>query len=182
MENKQQLRVGARREGAAVDEAYDRVISEASALLASALIDAGDVLADALSVDLVVRDLLRAVAKQVVERVLAVAAANVVEAARRDGMTFERRQNIQIRSLFGMVTVASPHMVNRTSKTRARPVRSELGLHGRMATPAVERALADFGAEESCALAARRFAEHYGQDVGRTSVLRVLKRVATEAE
>lgn len=51
--------------------------------------------------------------------------------------------------------------------------------HGR--SPAVERALTDFGAEESFGHAAKRFAEHYGFEVGRTTVLRVVEKHAEAA-
>jgi hypothetical protein len=46
----------------------------------------------------------------------------------------------------------------------------------------VERALVDFGAEESYARASTRFAEHYGYDIGRTTVQRVVKGHALAAE
>jgi len=64
----------------------------------------------------------------------------------------------------------------------ARPTRTTLRLtsHGR--SPSVERALTDFGAEESFARAAKRFEEHYGWEIGRTTVLRVVEERAHEAE
>jgi hypothetical protein len=46
----------------------------------------------------------------------------------------------------------------------------------------VERALVDFGAEESYGRASARFAEHYGYDIGRTTVQRVVKVHALAAE
>src|SRR5690606_40850649 len=58
---------------------------------------------------------------------------------------------------------------------------SDLLRHGTR-TPAVERALTDFGAEESFGQAAKRFLEHYGFEVGRTTVLRVVERHAEAAQ
>lgn len=150
-------------------------------MLADAVIERGDVAPDVLAADSCVRELIREVARLVVERVLRSVAAGVVAEAKSEGMTFEHREDIKIRTLYGTATVPSPYMVNRAERVRARPVRAQLGLYGGMKTPAVERALTDFGAEESCALAAARFEEHYGQEVGRTSVLRVVKSVAAEA-
>lgn len=49
-------------------------------------------------------------------------------------------------------------------------------------SPDVERALTDFGAEESFERAAKRFKEHYGWEIGRTTVLRVVEQRAHEAE
>ena len=46
----------------------------------------------------------------------------------------------------------------------------------------MERALTDFGAEESFGRAAKRFKEHYSWDIGRTTVLRVVEERAHEAE
>lgn len=46
----------------------------------------------------------------------------------------------------------------------------------------MERALTDFGAEESFGRAAKRFEEHYGWEIGRTTVLRVVEQRAHEAE
>ena len=64
----------------------------------------------------------------------------------------------------------------------ARPTRTRLRLtsHGR--SPSVERALTDFGIEDSFGRASKRFKEHYGWDVGRTTVLRVTEQRAHEAE
>jgi len=57
-----------------------------------------------------------------------------------------------------------------------------MGLTGGMKTVALERALTDFGAEESFELVSKRVAEHYGQEVGRTSILRVVEKRAEEAQ
>lgn len=57
-----------------------------------------------------------------------------------------------------------------------------LRLTHRGRSPDVERALTDFGAEESFERAAQRFKEHYGWEIGRTTVLRVVEQRAHEAE
>ena len=49
-------------------------------------------------------------------------------------------------------------------------------------SPGVVRALTDFGAEQSFGRAAKQFQEHYGYEVGRTSVLRLVESVALETE
>ena len=61
-------------------------------------------------------------------------------------------------------------------------MREALGIRGRGRSTTVERALVDFGAEESLGHAAKRFEEHYGFDVGRTSVLRVVEGYAEQAK
>lgn len=161
---------------------YDSVIVSASRILATTLMEDSRVTRDVLGVDGEVRSVLRRVGQKVVEAVLQSIVERTIDEAKASGLTRERRMDIDVRTLFGVVTVPSPYMVSRATGARERPVKSRLGLYGGMKTPAVERALADFAAEESCALAAQRFEEHYGQEVGRTSVLRVVKQVATEAE
>ena len=52
-----------------------------------------------------------------------------------------------------------------------RPVR-DLGLTHRSKTPALQRALTDFGIEDSFGLASSRFEEHYGWEIHRTPLLR----------
>jgi hypothetical protein len=64
----------------------------------------------------------------------------------------------------------------------ARPTHTTLRLTNRGRSPSVERALTDFGAEESFARAAKRFKEHYGWEIGRTTVLRVVEQRAHDAE
>lgn len=61
-------------------------------------------------------------------------------------------------------------------------MRSVLHLRHGQRSVAVQRALTDFGAEESFGHASTRFAEHYGWEIGRTSVLRLVESVAQEAQ
>lgn len=46
----------------------------------------------------------------------------------------------------------------------------------------VERALTDFGIEKSFGRAAERFYEHYGWEVGRTTILPLPERLGKESE
>ena len=64
----------------------------------------------------------------------------------------------------------------------ARPTRTTLRLTSSGRSPSVERALTDFGAAESFGRAAKRFKEHYGWEIGRTTVLRVVEQRAHQAE
>lgn len=85
-------------------------------------------------------------------------------------------------TLFGEVAVESAYLRDPKTKACARPAKSVMRLSHRGRSPEVERALTDFGAEESFGRAAKRFKEHYGWDVGRTTVLRVVEERAHEAE
>ena len=76
----------------------------------------------------------------------------------------------------------SPYLRDRDAGEPARPVSEVMGLRDRGKSPAVQRALTDFGAEDSFAVARERFEEHYGWTIGRTSILRVVEERAREAE
>src|SRR5262249_43752076 len=100
--------------------------------------------------------------------------------AATSGLVVQRRDSITVDSLFGSVLVESPYLWQPGAS--ARPVKTELGLTHHQRSPSVERALTDFGAEESVARAVTRFEEHYGWTVGRTSALRIVERRAAEAQ
>jgi len=166
-----------------VDAAYDSLISKASRDIARAVLaNEKDLCKRALTVDKLVMDLVRCIGGAACSEVVGGLATEAVEAAKSRGLTPQTRKRIKVTTIFGVIEVASPHLRNKATKESARPVKDALGFHGGMRTPAVERALVDFGAEESFALAAQRFEEHYGHEVGRTSVLRVVESVAEEAE
>jgi hypothetical protein len=117
-----------------------------------------------------------------VQHVLAKVAEEVVVETSRANPTLvtQRRADIRLETIFGAVAVESPYLW--APGKSARPVKAVLGFkHGQRST-AVQRALTDFGAEESFGQAAARFAEHYGWEVGRTSVLRVVEDIADDAE
>jgi hypothetical protein len=129
--------------------------------------------------DALVRDLVREVGRQTVEAVLNAASDEVTKAGE---LPVERRPEVCFLTLFGPVQVESPYLYDPATRRSARPVKERLGIthHGR--SLAVERALTDFGAEESFGHAAQRFEEHYGFAVSRTSVLRVTETQALAAE
>ncbi len=107
-------------------------------------------------------------------------AERVTEEAKSEGFTVERRPSIRVDVLFGAIEIESPYLW-RKGRGR-RPVKERLKLEHATRTPAVERALSDFGAEESFAQASVRFAEHYGFEIGASNLGRVVEEVAEEAE
>jgi len=123
--------------------------------------------------------ILRQVGQQAMRLVFATLAERVTAEAQAEGFTVERRPSIRVDTLFGAIEIESPY-VWRTGEGH-RPVKERLKVSHATRTPAVERALADFGAEESFAQASVRFAEHYGFCVGASTVGRVVTSVAREA-
>ena len=135
--------------------------------------------AQVLQVDQEAATVLRQIGQQTVELVYAELSRRVTQTAAAQGLTVQRCPRITVQVLFGPVQVESPYLWSQAAS--ARPVKDQLGLKHGGRTPAVERALTDFGSEESFAQAATRFAEHYGWEIGRSSVLRVVEAVAHEA-
>lgn len=127
-----------------------------------------------------VQQLLRKVGLGIVSHVLGAVCEQVSDEAAATGLTMQRRAEIRVDCIFGPVTVESPYLWS--PGRGARPVKEVLGLRHRQRSVCVERALTDFGAEESFGMAVQRFEEHYGFSVGRTTVLRVVEQVAEETQ
>ena len=163
---------------------YAAQIKQASTLFADAILAATPELNDdALEVDREVRDLLRQVGLGTMRQVLRARAEQATKQAQAaSGLGVERRSTVKVVSVFGAVEIESPYLWEPGCGRGLRPVATVLGLtHGRRSL-ATERALTDFGAEESFGQAAKRFAEHYGWEVGRTTILRLVEGHAVDAE
>lgn len=158
------------------------VVEKASALVVEALGSSAELVERVSGLDRDIKEFFQVVGRLAMERLFVEASKRVTEAARARGLTVERRPVVQYRVLFGEISVESPYLWNRDTHEGCRPVRSELGVEHLGMTEAVKRALTDFGAEDSFGRAAKRFEEHYGWEVGRTTVLRVVETVAAEAE
>jgi len=85
-------------------------------------------------------------------------------------------------SVLGPVEVSLPRLRTRGTREQHSPMAEVFGVRASGKSPRVERALVDFGSEQSYGRAASRFAEHYGFDIGRTSLLRVVQRHGERAE
>lgn len=162
-------------------ERYRAAITHARETLVEAILQHEAGLEDGVGVvDARVRDLLREVGHGVLLDVFEQVSQRVVAAAEAGGLKVERRPQVQVMTLFGRVRVESPYLW--VPGRSARPVQDRMGLWNGMRTPAVERALTDFGSEESFGQSAKRFEEHYGFAVDRTTVLRVVESHARRAE
>lgn len=101
--------------------------------------------------------------------------------AKARGFSGERRSVVGWSTLFGVVEVVSVYMRKEGGTAGYRPMKDRLGVVGRGKTRAVERALTDFGIDESFGAAAAKFEEHYGVSVHRTTVRRTVFRIAERA-
>lgn len=102
--------------------------------------------------DNIVNQLLRKIGL-LVESLLLTKLANVVtKKAKAAGLTIHRIKRIKYLSLFGAIEIPSPYLWDKNTRIGARPVKDQLRIeHGDLSL-AVQRALTDFGAEESFGL------------------------------
>ncbi len=82
--------------------------------------------------------------------------------------------------IFGTIELNSPYLWK--NGQHSKPLIDEMGITHRGRSEAVNRALSDFGSEESFGHAAKRFKEHYHYDLGESTSYRVTKQVAQEAQ
>lgn len=91
----------------------------------------------------------------------------------------QRRSVICFNTVFGRIELESPYLWDKGKGNRPLTDDMRIGHHGR--SEAVNRALSDFGSEESFEQAARRFKEHYKYECSASTVSRVTKEIAEEA-
>ena len=161
-----------------MDNDRSKRVADAIALLCEELgPDAGS-MSSASDVEAAAITLIRDVGRRVLTDVLQGKIDAGVNAAKQRGLVVERSTTVTFVGLYGPMKLRSPYL-HRPGEG-ARPAH-DIGVVARGRTRGVERALADFGAEEACARAACRFEEHYGFEVGRTTVLRIVEEVASHA-
>lgn len=162
-------------------EKYREALARARETLVAAILEEEPGLEEgAGGLDAVLQKLLREVGQGVLFDVFDPLAARVVAAASAGGLKVQRRPQIRVMTLFGKIRVESPYLW-RPGRS-ARPVQDRMGLCDGMRTRAVERALTDFGSEESFGQSSKRFEEHYGFAVDRTTILRLVEGHARRAE
>ncbi len=96
-----------------------------------------------------------------------------------EGLVIQRRPAIRYNVIFGQIELESPYLW--AAGKGARPLINEMRITHNGSGEAVNRALADFGIEESFAQAAERFEEHYKYPVSVSAVSRTTKHTAPEA-
>jgi hypothetical protein len=166
-----------------MDPRYRDAIDNASIHLSQALLeDIPTLLAQGLRRDALVRDVLRAVALALLSALYQGLCAYLVQQATARGLTVQSRPLVRFKTLFGEVDIESPYLRHPHSGESARPMKDVLGVEGDQYSEATQRALVDFGSEKSFARAAVSFREHYGWDVGRTTLRNRTLEAAQEAE
>ena len=94
-------------------------------------------------------------------------------------MTIHRNPTVTFVTIFGRLQILSPYLWRHSESSK--PLKDEMGITHQGRSEAVKRALSDFGIEDSFALAANRFKEHYRFDIGVSTVDRSTKETARQA-
>ena len=168
-----------------MDGRYHDVIDEISQIVADRLFEDADWLEEthARELDALMFQLMMQIGLAALEKLVKRLVDRKVEECRQDGMHVAKSgKEIGPRTKLGTLAVESPYLRNPHTGETARPAKDEFGMVGQGKTPALERALSDFGSECSYGEAEERFEEHYGFTIGRTSILRVTNEVGEDAE
>lgn len=164
-------------------EKYRDELNETSTQLATMIArEIEDVFEVGRGLDVAIRDVVLELGAQLTEKLLEIAALLSIEKGKEDGLTVQRRDTVQFKTVLGHHEVLSPYLYCRESGESSRPMREHFGIVGEQYSDAADRAISDFGAETSNERAAERFEEHYGIDIGRTTVRSRTLAVARAAE
>ena len=158
---------------------YTDIVVEMSQKLCQTLLEQEpDLVQKVHELDGEVNKILRRLGFFVVSLVLTELGSKVTKEAKATGLTIHRAKRMKYSSLFGVVEMLSPYLWNKNGGEGSRPVREKLGIEHGDRSVAVQRAMCDFGAEESFGQAAKRFQEHYGWAIDRATVRREVEKTA----
>ncbi len=160
---------------------YEDLIEKVGREIAEAVLDRESQLAGkACLLDGEVAEILRRIGQSAMIWIFALLGAQLTEQSQALGLTVQSRPVITYNVIFGPIEVESPYLWKKGQS--GKPVKNQLGLTHQGRSEAVERAIADFGIEESFGKAAARFEEHYGWPVDKSTVRRVTESVAAQAQ
>jgi hypothetical protein len=95
-------------------------------------------------------------------------------------LTIHKNPTIEFNVIFGKIEIKSPYLY--LQGEGCKPLRDAMNITHNGRSLAVDRALTDFGSEESFGQASKRFKEHYHFDIGPSAVDRATKESAKLAE
>lgn len=166
-----------------MNPAYTEAIQQATAILLPLLRAHIDVVEDADNIDVVVWEVVREVGRQTTEQLMTATGEALVASIQCDDpqMGVDTRRPITMTCLFGPVQIPSPYLRNRQAGGSVRPLAAQLSWRSGGRTLAVDRALSDFGIEQSFRRASERFEEHYGFSIHRDKTRRIVHQHAQQA-
>ena len=160
---------------------YEDLIEKLGKEIADAILDRETSLAKrARLIDKDVAEVMRQAGQAAMILIFDVVAGQLVDEAKASGLTVQSRPVITYNVIFGPVEVESPYLWKNGQSSK--PVKDQMGLTHEGRSEAVERALTDFGIEDSFKLAAKRFEEHHGWPVDKSTARRVTETVGAQTE
>ena len=96
-----------------------------------------------------------------------------------DGFVIHRNPKIEYNCIFGKLQLDSPYLWSKGNGYK--PLVSEMKISHQGRSEMVNRALSDFGIEESFVQASLRFTEHYHYTIGSSAVARTTQETAHQA-
>lgn len=160
---------------------YEAFISHISQELAEKFLSQEDNIAQrAVFIDADIAELTRQIGLQTTQHICEQVVTQQVEQKKNDGFEIKRNPTIQFHVIFGTMTLHSPYLWKKGQHSK--PLIDEMEIRHCGRSEAVNRALSDFGSEESFGQAAKRFNEHYHYDLGDSTLSRVTHQTAHEAQ
>ncbi len=159
---------------------YNEIIATVSTHIAKTFLSNEENLAArATLLDADIAEITRQIGVETTKMVLEQVRDDLVKKNQQDGFVIQKQPVICFNSIFGPIALSSPYLWK--PYVGAEPLKNTMHIlhHGR--SDAVNRALADFGREESFGHAAKRVAEHDHYTLHSSTVSRVTKQVADDA-
>ncbi len=159
---------------------YQEIISKAGEQISEKFLEKEDnIAARAVFLDADIAEITRQIGLETTKIIIRNASDRLVKKKQTEGLTIQREPAIRFNVIFGQIEISSPYLWDKGRGSK--PLTDEMGITHQGRSEAVNRALSDFGIEESFAQAAERFKEHYKYDLSSSTVSRVTKQTAEEA-
>src|SRR5210317_1407144 len=159
---------------------YQEIIDEVSKKLAQKIIsDEKNLARRATLIDKDIAGIVQEIGLQTTKKVMEDTRDKIVEKKNSEGLTIHKNPTIEFKIIFGKIQLRSPYLWLQGSSSK--PLIDDMNITHQGRSEAVNRALSDFGIEDSFAMAAVRFKEHYHYDIGSSSAARSTKQAAQQA-
>ena len=162
-------------------DCYQEIIAEVSKKLSEKFISTENNLpARSILIDSDILEIVRDIGLQTTKNILESTLDELVQKIKeKDGLAIHRNPSIDYNTIFGKLEIDSPYLW--AEGICSKPLFDEMKISSNGRSEAVNRALSDFGIEDSFGRANKRFKEHYHYDIGSSAVDRSTKKTATQA-